>query len=1066
MESAKKPSKLEHRAVLRSADLTREVAVAQLAVNLLGGFRAVLDSGAPCPLPTKKAQALIAYLALAPGRAYPRDGLASLLWGDRGGAQARKSLRQTVYELRKAVPDARGVLLDLEREGIALNPVVVEADVPRFEALVREGTPAALEEAAALYRGDFLHGFVLEETGFEEWLVAERERLRELAIEGLAKLLAHRATGSATESGLQTALRLLALDPLQEAVHRTVMRLYARQGRRAAALRQYQLCADVLRRELRTDPEPATKELYRELLQAQAGVPAEREPVSQPSETPRRAASCPPIGLPVPEAPLIGRSSELTRLQDLLRQAEEGQGHVAIVLGEAGIGKTRLLAEIAGWALEAGSSVLLGRAFESEQLLAFGPWVAAIRGSGVLDEPGLLDGLAPAWRTHLARLLPDVSDTVAPGGSGSDDYLALFEALERLFARLSERRPILLVLEDFHWADEISVRLLSYIGRRNRARRMVVVVSARQEHFGEALGLRRVVAELLESAPCIELTLAPLTHDDIIALVRSLTRRGGHPSVLEEQVWAASEGNPFMAVEILRALEQDSDALAVSALSPPERVGKLIADRLERLTDRGQHVAAVAAVIGRAFDFRLLQSASGLSAHEAARAVEELVRRHVLHGAGEYLEFTHDQLREVTYRRLLPATRQVLHRDVAGGLEAMDALPTSVHHKEHRSGADGPEEAFETLAWHYSQAEEWPKAVHHLLRATDKARGRYAYQEASRLCRAAIDILDHQGGPVADTVQALEALGDLESTQGQLGQANEAYGRALRMADEEATRWRIGDKYHRPLTVVRDGVTIAYYEHGRGESTLFLMHPVFYGLGTYQPLLDLLCHDFRIITSDPRGAGASDRLPAVYTLRDHLEDARAVIEAASDQPVVFVGMSRAAALGVVLATTYPHLVEKLVVVGTPPSVSATADSPGIEQGFWQQIVKMIEEEDYERAMPLFWAREFSEPGTCELVNTFVRASLAMPREVFKVFFTVPDPWRDIRHLLPRVRVPTLVLHGEEDRIVPVEAGRWVASQIPGAEFLAFKGCGHLPAFSAPAQFATILRHFIRTGRAS
>jgi pimeloyl-ACP methyl ester carboxylesterase len=166
-----------------------------------------------------------------------------------------------------------------------------------------------------------------------------------------------------------------------------------------------------------------------------------------------------------------------------------------------------------------------------------------------------------------------------------------------------------------------------------------------------------------------------------------------------------------------------------------------------------------------------------------------------------------------------------------------------------------------------------------------------------------------------------------------------------------------------------------------------------------------------------------------------------------------------------LATTYPHLVEKLVVVGTPPSVKATADSPGIEQEFWQRMVKLIEAEDYERAMPLFWAREFSEPGSLELVNTFARTSLAMPKEVFKVFFTVHDPCRDIRHLLPRVRVPTLVLHGEEDRIVPLEAGRWVASQIPGAEFFAFKGCGHLPAFSAPAQFASVLRHFLLTGRA-
>lgn len=1040
--------------------------MSRLTVTLLGCFELTLGSGGARVLPTRKAEALLAYLAVKPGRRYSRDMLTTLLWGDREDAQARRSLRQAIYSLRKTLPDVAEALFVMHGGGIALNPEAIDADVPRFERLVREATPKALEEAATLYRGDLLHGFLLEEPGFEEWLMAERERLRELAIDGLAKLLAHQAVGSATEPGIQTALRLLALDPMQEAVHRTLMRLYARQGRRAAALRQYQLCADILRRELRADPESSSKELYRELLRARGGMQNERESVSHPSRRPVSAARRPPIALPVPEAPLIGRASELTRLRNLLRQAEEGQGHVAIVLGEAGIGKTRLLAEMAGLALEADGTVLSGRAFESEQLLAFGPWVAAIRSSGVLDESGLLESLAPAWRTHLARLFPDIGDADAPAESGKDEYLRLFEALDRLLAALSERRPILLVLEDFHWADDMSVRLLSYIGRRTSARRILVVVSAREEQFIEAVGLRRIVAELLEPGHCVELTLTPLTRDDTVALVRSLARRGGRPSAhLEEHVWRASEGNPFMAVEMVRALEQDSDPLALSALPSPERLGKLIADRLERLSGRGQHVAAVAAVIGRTFGFRLLQSASGLSEHEAAEAVEELVRRRVLRGAGEHLEFTHDQIREVAYRRLLPVTRQVRHREVADALEAMHTGRTSAHHGEARPDANGSQEVFETLAWHYTEAEAWSKAVHYLLKATHKARNRYAYRAATALCRAAIDILTGRGGSVTDIVLALETLGDIESVQGQLAQANEAYAHALRIAADEATRRRIGDKHHRPLTAVRDGVTIAYYEHGRGEPTLFLTHPVFYGLGTYQPLVDLLCHEFRIITSDPRGAGGSDSLPPIYTLCDHVEDARAVIEGASTRPVVFVGMSRAAALGIILATTYPHLVEKLVVVGTPPSVTATADSPGIEQEFWQRIVKLIEAEDYERAMPLFWAREFSESGSLELVNTFARTSLGMPKEVLKVFFTVHDPWRDIRHLLPRVRVPTLVLHGEEDRIVPVEAGRWVASQIPGAEFFAFKGCGHLPAFSAPAQFASVLRHFVRTGHA-
>jgi len=1044
-----------------------EAVVSRLVVNLLGGFQVSLDSGAPCALPTKRAQALLAYLSLDPGRAYSRDTLASLLWGERPDAQARKNLRQTVYALRKAMPDAGDALLLLEGEGIALNPAAIEADVPRFERLVREGTPEALEGAAALYRGDLLHGFSLDETGFEEWLVVERERLRELAIEGLAKLLAHQARTSATEQGIQTAVRLLALDPLQEVVHRTLMRLYARQGRRTAALRQYQMCVDVLQRELRTEPEAETKQLYQELLQQRREARTERDADPRPARPQVGVAGGGrQLELPVQVTPLIGRDSELERLRDLARQAEGGQGRIVVVLGEAGIGKTRLVAEVAAEALERGSDVLLGRAFESEQLLAFGPWVAAIRSRRVLEEPGALDALAPAWQNQLARLFPEVGDPAAVTEVGSEDYRRLFEAMERLLSTLAERRPMVIILEDLHWADEMSLRLLSYLGRRTHAWKLLVVASAREEELVGAAALRRAIDGLLQEDRCIELTLARLTRRGTIELVRALTRSGGQTSAdLEEQIWTASEGNPFMAVEIIRALEQGAEVSPTSGWTAPDRVRRLITGRLDRLSARGQQLAAVAAVIGREFDFSLLQRASGLSGREAAEAVEELVRRRVLQGAGERLDFTHDRFREVAYRRLLPSSRQVLHREVARALEAMHAAAPSSQHEAEPVDADRLPEVFEALAWHYSQGHEWSKAVDNLLNAADKARNHYAYHEASRRCTEAIEILDRQGGATAETVRALEMLGDLESVQGHIGFANQAYHRALRMSGDTVIHQRIGDKLHRPSTVVRDGVAIAYYEHGTGEPTLFLTHPVFYGQGTYQPLLDLLCHEFRIITSDPRGVGRSDPLPALYTLRDHVEDARAVIEGAGNRPVVFVGMSRAAALGVVLATTYPHLVERLVLVGTPPAPFASADCAGIDQDFWQEVVGMIEAGDYKRAMPFFWTREFSEPDTRDLVKAFVQASLEMPREVFRVFFTVPDPGRDIRHLLPMVRVPTLVLHGEEDRLVPVEAGRWVARQIPGAEFYGFKGCGHLPAFTAAAEFARVVSRFLRTGRA-
>ena len=178
----------------------------RLHLTLLGGVQARLESGAAVALPTRKAQALLAYLALPPGRAHPRDKLAALLWGDTADEQARASLRQALFALRKALP--AGALVS-EGESLALDTAAVEVDVGTFERRVGEGTPEALA-AAELYQGDLLAGLAVTEAPFEEWLLGERERLRELALEGLAKLLAHQRRAGATEEAIQTGLRLLA----------------------------------------------------------------------------------------------------------------------------------------------------------------------------------------------------------------------------------------------------------------------------------------------------------------------------------------------------------------------------------------------------------------------------------------------------------------------------------------------------------------------------------------------------------------------------------------------------------------------------------------------------------------------------------------------------------------------------------------------------------------------------------------------------------------------------------------------------------------------------------------
>lgn len=240
------------------------MAVVNLA--LLGGFRLQTDPGEPVPLSTKKAGALLAYLALHPGKAQARPKLAALLWGDRTEVQARDSLRQALSLVRKALSHVDSRALIAHEDTISFEPTVLTTDAIVFGDLAAQEETESLEQAIALYGGELLDGFEVAAPEFEGWVTAERERFREMALEAMTRLLDHHLSNGAVESGIRIAGRLLAADPLQERVHRTLMELYCRQGRHGAALRQYRICADLLAKELGIDPDATTKGLRREIL--------------------------------------------------------------------------------------------------------------------------------------------------------------------------------------------------------------------------------------------------------------------------------------------------------------------------------------------------------------------------------------------------------------------------------------------------------------------------------------------------------------------------------------------------------------------------------------------------------------------------------------------------------------------------------------------------------------------------------------------------------------------------------------------------------------------------------
>src|SRR5262245_3861862 len=394
------------------------------------GYTAFSSFTHPVTLPpTKKTQALLAYLALPLGQSHPREKLATLLWGDMQHAQARGNLRNALSRIKKILPRAVRASLVIDGASVSLDPSAVDVDVARFERLVADGSADALGQVSALYRGGLLAGLVLAERPFEEWLAAERERLHELAIQSLAHLFAYQQQADAHEPAVQTGLRLLALDPLQEPVHRAVMRLYARLGRREAALRQYQLCVDALKRELGAPSEAETTQLYQQILKTRSVLPRRPEESSPTNGATVPSAATPSTNLPASSSELIDREAETRDVVDLMTR------HRLVTLtGAGGIGKTRLGVEVARHLL-----------------------------------PDFVDGVC------LAELAPLSDPSLVPVSVAVALKLALpdrAESPERVAAALGDKR-LLLVLDNCEHVIDAAARMAEAVLRAAPHARMV-----------------------------------------------------------------------------------------------------------------------------------------------------------------------------------------------------------------------------------------------------------------------------------------------------------------------------------------------------------------------------------------------------------------------------------------------------------------------------------------------------------------------------------------------------------------------------------------------------------------
>lgn len=743
-----------------------------LAISLLGDFK--LTYGCPpnttelYTVNTARLQALLGYLLLHRQAPQARDHLAFLFWPDTSEAQALTNLRNLLHKLRRALPTPARFLLVNARFVQWQSNAPYTLDVAAFEAAVAQATTTAdLTSAIELYSGELLPSC------YDDWILPERERLRQLALDTLERLIALLEGVRDYRAAIRYGQRLLQLEPLNEALYRHLMSLHAAIDDRAGALHVYQRCVTMLCEEFAADPAPATQELYQRLQQMETTPP--------PSTT-----------LRTPEQPpLIGRTAEWQSLLDAWRRASRGQMHWLLLTGVAGIGKTRLAEEFATWVTRQGYGVATAHCYPAEGTLAYAPVVAWLRSAFVYKQVVTLE---PVWRTEVARLLPELLTTQpnspAPGPLTTGWQRQRFlEALAR--ALLNGKGPRILLLDDLQWCDPDTLTWLHYLAHfalephiadnskaASRQSGLLLVGTLRQEEVGDQHPVHDLLLSLRRTEQVTELALGPLDATETAALAATIAGQALTPAQSAE-LYQETEGNPLFVVETVRAQRGEWRVASSDIQTPPAtrhplppKVHAVIHARLAELSPTSRELAGVAATIGRAFPFAVLAQAGKQDEETLVDSLDELCQRQIVRERStDSYDFTHDKLREVIYNSLSAARRRLLHKRVADALEVVYTNP-------HGNGRQPLAAMSGQIATHYEVAGIFAKAIHYYQQAAEAAHQLSANGEAVRAYRRAIALVEGPAGQ-RPAVTLYERLGDLLHGTSQYAEARAVFTQAL-----------------------------------------------------------------------------------------------------------------------------------------------------------------------------------------------------------------------------------------------------------------------------------------------
>jgi DNA-binding SARP family transcriptional activator len=708
--------------------------------RVLGPLEAHHDDE-PLGLGGAKQRALLAILLLHANEVVSSDRLIDELWGAKTPKTAAKSLQVLISQLRKVLEPGRargesGRLLVTRSPGYLLHIEPEQLDLEHFQRLASEGREAlaagdpqraarTLQDALGLWRGP-----PLADLAYADFAQREISRLEELRLAALEdRIQADLQSGRHAEV-IGELERLVAEEPLREGPRALLMLALYRSGRQAEALKAYRDARRALTDELGIEPSRELRELEQAILTQDASldlVPISTEP-DDDADAERGV--------------FVGREAELHELSSALDGAIAGRGRLVLIVGEPGIGKSRLAEEVSREARARGARVLFGRCWEAGGAPAYWPWVQALRAYIERSEPEPLRSQLAAGAAEVAQIVPELReqfpDLPASSLEGESTRFRLFDSLARFLRNAAAARPLLLVLEDLHAADEPSLLLLRFLAGELAGSHILVVGTYRDVDPTVRDPLASTLAELAREQVTHRIELTGLTEADVERYIE-LSAEAVPPADLVAAIHAETEGNPLFVGEVVRLLAAetslaDVDAGALWALGIPQGVREVIGRRLGRLSDECTRLLTLASLLGREFGLGALERLSELPPEAVLGVLDEAMAERVLAsvpGPRGRLRFAHALIRETLYDGLTTPRRVQLHRRAGEALEALYGEDSEPHLAE--------------LAHHFFEAApggDVDKALAYAQRAGDRALGLLAYEEAARLYELGLEALE------------------------------------------------------------------------------------------------------------------------------------------------------------------------------------------------------------------------------------------------------------------------------------------------------------------------------------